>query len=172
MPEFQGQMDQVLVKTPMDESVERQDVMLVNAPIAMAAGYVPIMRALDGQPVPRHVRALSASWSPVELSRLDERTLVVRPEWGYLSSPVDTLARGLGHPMRLGQRVELTGVTIEVTALTDDGRPAEATCRFDVPLEDPSLRWLRWKDGAFVEFAPPGVGESVRLPAAIPALGC
>ena len=107
----------------------------------------------------------------MELSRLDERTLVVRPEWGYLSSPIDTLARGLGHPMRLGQRVELTGVTIEVTALTDDGRPAEATCRFEMPLEDPSLRWLRWKDGAFVEFRPPGVGERVRLPAAIPALG-
>jgi hypothetical protein len=164
-------MDQVLVNAPMDGSVERQDVMLVNAPIAMAAGYVPIMRTLDGQPVPRHVRALSASWSPVELNRLDERTLVVRPEWGYLSSPIDTLARGLGHPMSLGQRVELTGVTIEVTALTDDGRPAEATCRFEVPLEDPSLRWLQWRDGAFVEFRPPDVGKSVRLPAAIPTLG-
>lgn len=163
-------MDQILVNTPMDSAVERQDVVLVNAPVALATVYVSILRTLDDQPVPRCTRALSASWSPVELSRPDERTLVVRPDWGYLSSPLDTLARGLGHPMHLGQRVELTGLTIEVTALTDDGRPAEATCRFAVPLEDPSLRWLRWKDGAFIPFVPPGVGETVRLPAAIPAL--
>jgi hypothetical protein len=32
-----------------------------------------------------------------------------------------------------------------------------------VPLEDPSLRWLQWKDNEFVPFAPPVVGQVVKL---------
>jgi hypothetical protein len=51
-----------------------------------------------------------------------------------------------------------------VTALTADGRPAEARFRFDRPLDDPSLRWLRWEDGVYVRFEPPPVGEKVTLP--------
>ena len=65
--------------------------------------------------------------------------------------------------MSLGQRVELTGMTVTVTALTEDGRPAEAAFRFSVPLEDTSLRWLNWKDDMFQPFAPPAVGETVVL---------
>ena len=72
--------------------------------------------------------------------------------------------------MPLGQRVKLTGVTVEVTALTPDNRPAEATFSFDVPLEDPSLRWLFWEDGSFVPFTLPAVGKTVELPPALPTL--
>ena len=43
-------------------------------------------------------------------------------------------------------------------ALAEDGRPAEAEFTFDVPLEDPSLRWLHWKNLEFLPFTPPAVG--------------
>ena len=46
-------------------------------------------------------------------------------------------------PMTVGQRVGLMGVTVEITAVTNDGRPAEAAFRFTFSLEDPLLRWLR-----------------------------
>ena len=164
-------IEQCSIRTPFDDSIAQQDLVIVNGPINMAAAYLPIVRALADQPIPRRVRLLAPSFSPVVLHRPDEHTLVIRAEWGFLASPLDRLARGDDHPMALGQRVELTGVTVEVTALMDNGRPAEATCRFDVPLEDPSLRWLRWDEGAFVPFVPPPVGETVRLPAAIPSLG-
>jgi hypothetical protein len=36
---------------------------------------------------------------------------------------------------------------------------------FDVDLEDPSLRWLQWKDGVYVPFRIPEVGASIVLPA-------
>jgi len=66
--------------------------------------------------------------------------------------------------MRLGEKVELAAATIEITALTPDGRPAEATFRFRVPLEDPSLRWFQCTRGDFEPFAPPAIGQTVRLP--------
>jgi hypothetical protein len=65
------------------------------------------------------------------------------------------------HPLRPGARVKLTGVTIEINAMDAVGRPTEATFRFDAALEDSSLRWLRWQDGAWLPFVPPAVGQSV-----------
>jgi hypothetical protein len=79
----------------------------------------------------------------------------------------DILFRGPDYPMRLGERVELSAATIEVTALTPDGRPAEATFRFRVPLEDPSLRWFACRRGGFVPFTPPAVGQTASLPSAL-----
>jgi hypothetical protein len=108
--------------------------------------------------------------SAVRLHRPDRHTLVIQPENGYLGTIYDRLYRSEDHPMSLGERVELGGLNVEVTALTDDGRPAEAVFRFTMPLEDPSLRWLVWEDGEFVHWTPPDIGETVSLPAPVPSL--
>ncbi len=81
----------------------------------------------------------------------------------------DRTFRDDDHPLKLGERIELTGLTIEITALTEDGRPAEAAFRFATTLEDPSFRWVQWKDGVYVPFAVPAVAQTIALPpAAIP----
>jgi hypothetical protein len=122
------------------------------------------------------------------VTRRDTRTVLVRPEHGFLLPPgagvadernalppvefiymyqhLEKFFRGEAFPMTLGQRVELTGVSLEVTALTDDGRPSQARIRFTVPLEDPSLAWLQWnwEKGVYVPFILPAVGETVRIP--------
>jgi hypothetical protein len=102
----------------------------------------------------------------VTIARPDVRTLVIRAKNGYLATPADQLCRTPEYPLALGEKIELTGLTIEVTALTDDNRPAEARFRFAVPLEDASLRWLGFRDGQFVTFQPPAVGEQIDLPRA------
>ena len=68
-------------------------------------------------------------------------------------------------PLELGDRIELTDLTIEITAVAD-GRPAEVSFSFARPLEDPSLHWLQWKDGIYVPFDVPAIGETVELPPA------
>lgn len=68
--------------------------------------------------------------------------------------------------MRRGERVALTGMEIEVTTLTEDGRPGEVAVRFAVQLDDSSLRWLRWVEkGGYEDFPLPGVGAKTDLPA-------
>ncbi len=57
----------------------------------------------------------------------------------------------------------LTGMTVTVTAPTGDGRPAEATFQFDVPLESPSLLWLCFRGDDFEPFTPPAVGREVAI---------
>jgi hypothetical protein len=156
-------LESIHVHVPLDTSVERQSLVIVNAPIAFAGGYVPIRNAVDGKPVPAHTRTLAPHQSPVVVHRTDTRTLVIRPNRGFIKSAWDQLGRSLNHPLALGERVELTGMTAEVTALTEDHRPAEVAFRFDVPLEDDSLCWLYWNGETYDWFTPPRVGETVTL---------
>lgn len=161
--------DKLTVNVSMGEA--QQTVVIVTAPIPIFAGYLPMRCAVEGLPVPAHIRVLAPHFpSPATVRRLDMRTLAIRPAGGFLASPADRVARSMDHPMSLGQRVELPGMTAKVTALTEDGRPAEATFRFAVPLEHSSLRWLTWADGDFAPFTPPDVGGSVEIPAGEPAL--
>ena len=86
---------------------------------------------------------------------LINRPIVVTPKGAqeFLIAPRD---------LRPGQTIKLTGVTVQVGALSLDGRPLEARVTFDVPLEDPSLKWLRWStENMYVPFTPPAIGETV-----------
>lgn len=64
----------------------------------------------------------------------------------------------------VGQRFELGYVVVEITSITDDGRPAEAAYCFKRVLESPLFRWIQWEEGAYVSFPLPAVGETVTLP--------
>jgi hypothetical protein len=148
----------------MEREVEEQTVVLVTAPLAFSAAFLPIQRALEGRPVPRHVRLLSSHQPPLHMNRPDDRTLVVRPSGGFLKNPFEQLARGPGYEFKLGDCVALPGLIAEVGQLTADGRPAEVSFRFSVPLEDVSLRWLAWTGRDYAEFSPPPIGTTVVLP--------
>ncbi len=154
---------ELTVRTALDADVEQQDLIIVNAPSSMHALYLSVQRELAGQPVPRHTRVLAPALPAVVIRRLDERTLSIRPENSFIAWRFEHLFRSERRPMSVGQQVKLTGLTIEVTELTPDLRPAEAVFHFAVPLEDSSLRWLHWQDGEFISFIPPKVGETIEL---------
>jgi hypothetical protein len=141
-----------------------QTVVIVNAPSALHAGYLPLMQVERGAPMPQHTRVLASGFTRVFVRRLDERTISIRPNNGYLYWILDRMFRNERHSMSVGQRVPLTGMSAEVTELTDDGRPAEVRFRFDVPLEDPSLCWLCYRYDHFVPFTPPPIGQIIGLP--------
>ncbi len=156
-------LEQFDIRVPPDPAIAGQDLIVINPPSTLHAAYFTVQQEFRGGPLPRHVRLLASGLGSVTIRRVDAQTLIVRPANGFMAWSFEKLLRDERHPMSLGDRVELTGVTVEVTALTDDRRPAEALFRFAVPLGDPSLRWLRWRDGGFEPFMPPGVGESVDL---------
>ena len=67
--------------------------------------------------------------------------------------------------MTPGQVIETDGLRITVLRVNEEGRPQEARFAFDRPLEDPSLRWFAWRDGAYRPFPLPAPGESSKIPA-------
>ena len=158
------------VRAPLPPGAEDRTLVIVNAPSPMHAGYLVLLRELEGEPVPRSIRVLAPAIPSVVVRRLDERTLAIRPGNGYLDWVVDRVFRTERRPMSLGERVHLPGMDVEVIALTPDGRPAEATFRFDVPLESSSLLWLCYRRARFEPFTPPMVGQEVEIPFDWPAL--
>src|SRR5262249_37308073 len=92
------------------------------------------------------------------------RTLAIVPSRGYMAFVPDQLFRSQRRPLAIGDRVELTGMTATINTMTPAGRPAEATFRFDRPLDSPSLIWLCCRGAGFVPCTPPAVGQETAIP--------
>lgn len=146
------------------EALASRHLVILDHPFPFGGCYLVPVRDLAGLPVPRSMHQLAPGGAPLLVSRPDERTLVLRPERGFVSAPLDDLFRSPERPMRAGDRVRAGPMEVEVLALTPDGRPAESRFRFDVPLDDPALDWRRWERGAYVPWKPPPVGARLTLP--------
>lgn len=184
---FTEMADRFAESLPPDPLPAGQRLIMCNAPGGLWGGFIRIIRASRGLPVPAQVLALASGGEPVEIERVDAATLAVRPVGGYLAPPSDPLHtpadrkrwvhpayvvrranqvyRNLTELPALGWQRTLGRISVRITKLTRDGRPAEATFQFDVALEDKSLRWMQWQRGKYVPFTPPAVGERVVLPA-------
>ncbi|HSN26758.1 MAG TPA: hypothetical protein VLT45_10745, partial [Kofleriaceae bacterium] len=149
-------IDRAEAGIPRDPSIADKTVVILAAPSDALAGYVPIMRASRHQPSPAHLYWLATATSAVTITRVDDHTLHVTAADGLLRYEVDQMMRSPRlEPFRAGDRVAMPGLTIEVTAVTPDGRPRDLTAHFDRALDDPSLVWLRWQGHTYVPMAAP-----------------
>jgi hypothetical protein len=155
-----GGMPQAADTIPIDPAMRRELVVIVNAPHAVSVFHWFFVRTVRAQPIPGQTRVLASTPAPLTIDRLDPHTLRVR--WEGRQEPI---FRPPHEPLVVGQRVRLAGTDIEVTAVSDDGWPAEALFRFDRDLDGPAVRWLRWERGQdrYVGFRPPAVGQRARV---------
>ena len=173
---------------PSEPGVGDQTALIVNTPSVFFSIYGPLMQGLEGHEVPGRTLTLGSGIYPTTISRSAANVLDIRPAGGYLlpaGSPqpgheetqpafhpayfhqmLDHLYRDAA-PFEVGDLVAYGGASVEIAEATEDGRPIGVRVHFDVDLEDPSLRWLQWKNGAYAPFEPPAVGETVTLPSVI-----
>jgi hypothetical protein len=137
-------------------------VALLSTPSDAFAAYLQYRRAARREPRPARLVALYAGGRAVTITRVDERTLRVRPERGFFEAISERMVRSPRRWPRVGERLSSATVTVEITAALPDGRPAEARFVFSRPLEE--LRWARWTDEGYVAAAPPAVGATIILP--------
>jgi len=169
---------------PDDPAIAEQTTVIVNPNAWLGDTMALFYRMEAGKPVPAHSLILGAACSPVEVERLDDTTVAVRPRGGYFRLAAAPAEREKGPPWsvrhamwnfdllmcspdrlpRLGQVIDLAAARIEITKLTPDGRPAEAVFRFRAPLEHPSLRWFTVTSRGYVPFIPPAIGQTVEVP--------
>lgn len=160
-----ARLSQANATIPSTHDISSKSVVLINPPVDPFAAYFPIQRQAAYLPRPKHLRWLATGVTDLNIERVDNRTLRVRPSAGFLSSSSQLMLRSPRHPMRLGETVTLPEISYEVTGLTNDGRPSEVLVRFRCPLEDRSLVWLQWGRHGFVPFSPPIPGAAVLVPA-------
>jgi len=159
-------------------TVEGRDLVVVNAPNPVSFLYDPYRRAWGGQPLPLGVRILAPGFNTVDVTRTGPRSLTVRAVsdslldcqrgkrmdfaffYRYLSD-----VRSREYPLCAGDRIALPRMQVEVLEVDHRGFPVEAAFEFDVPLEDPSLKWLLWDwdDDVYETFSLPAQGDTVRL---------
>jgi hypothetical protein len=157
---------------PSGEAVRGKTLVILSSAAEMTTFPPWMQRRVRGVPAPRRMRVLATCFHDIRVSRLDARTLRVRPEKGFLDNELLRMVRGLSRPFRVGDEVVLSDMRARVREVTADGRPAEVDFVFAVPLDDPSLLWTRLQaGGALVRWTPTALGESEVLPSVVPRGG-
>lgn len=162
-PALEEHQRAAVASLPDDPALRGQHLVVANAPPAFVSSTLWLWRWGDeAHALPLGLRVLGATLEPVVVRRLDAHTLVLQPVGGYFGDPFTANARGRAHPFVVGARVALAGWSVEIAGVAHD-RPTVVRVRFDVPLDDASLRWVVWQGDRFVPFAVPAVGRSVAI---------
>ncbi len=143
-----------------EPGLSKQTLVAVNLPNLVITAFYWATPAEAGEPAPLRVRSLAPTADPIEVAREDARTILVTLQPGHFTDPTSTVFRDPGERFSEGERVVTPGVTFTVVRIDGRGRPLAVRCEFDVPLEDPSLRWVAWTGALLVDFRPPGIGEA------------
>ncbi|MCP4643867.1 MAG: hypothetical protein GY851_25720 [bacterium] len=162
---------------PDGPAVKDKTLMVYRMPNDFTPWYFAIMRSSISEIFPEYVRVLSTGYNEMTITRPDDRTLILRPEKSFMSTPGRSMYRSSRSPMAVGDTVELSGMTVQVTEVDDTGWPTEAEFQFDRPLEDADVLWysavrvpklLKYvkrtiKVSRFCETPPPEIGETISL---------
>ena len=135
---------------------------VLNTPLDYLGASLPVFRAATGQAQPTRWWWLCAGPEPVEVERLDEHRIALRPRGGFLPRPFGQIFRWPeGYPMAVGDEVRLDGMAAQVIATRDDGRPIEVQFTFDRPLDSPDFQWVTWSQGEYIPTGLPPVGQTM-----------
>ncbi len=159
-------IDRADKSVPSDPSVADRIVVYMNPPADPFASYIPVTRAVAGTQRPKTQRWVATGETAVHVERVDDRTLRVRPDLGYLLLASEKLFRNTAkHPFSPGDRIQIPELDVTVEKVTSDGRPDTVLARFDRPLEDKGYLFMAWIGGGYTPFTPPGVGSTTTIPA-------
>jgi hypothetical protein len=150
---------------PRDPGLATQNLVFINGH-DFPSVYTYIIRLTDETaPAPKRVAILGPMSTAVSVTRENELTLVIEAEDGWLRTPIDRLMRRADARFHAGQRVSTGLFDAEIRRISVDGRPEVVAFVFHRPLDDPSHRWVAWRDGRLEEVSPPAVGDETRLAA-------
>ena len=156
--------DRAYANAPIDDTrVAGQDIFLLAAFDPLTLMYPPILRRLNGSPLPASWHGLSASPGVHRFTRTAANAFELEAVTGAIASGVFAdILRGPDEPFAVGDIVDVRNARITVLALRE-GRPSTIRVECAHPLEDPSLLFLVWKDFTLAPFVLPGVGETREL---------
>jgi hypothetical protein len=147
-----------------DRNYRNQDLVIVHASDAVHAFMIQHQRYVLGMPLFKHAWILGSGKEDVKVKRIDAHTLELTTRGGYLADPLAAHFRGPGYPFRSGEVIRLTGITVTIDEITNDGRPLVVRFRFDAPLDDGRFHYVAWDGNDYVVFDLPEVGKTVFLP--------
>ena len=149
----QQQADRAEASLSRAPEIQQRTVVVAEIPDSVMLSYLPVMRAFSGTPRPDKLYWLAATHTPARVERRGPNVLRVSAEGGLYDRRAE--ARGSDVAFRVGERVKLSHMSVEIVALTPDARPRVCDFVFGAPLESPAYLWVSWRDGALAPYAPP-----------------
>jgi hypothetical protein len=138
---------------------------VVNPPTWYVPWFQAAMSAYRGERRPP-VFTLYAGSQSLEVERPDERTLDVHAARSWFTTPFERSRNLTLSPYRVGERIALAHLTVEVREVDASGAPTRARFTFDRPLDDPGLTFRLWEGTDVATWTPPPIGARRKLPAA------
>lgn len=152
--------DAATLAIPSDGSVKGRTVVVVVAPVVLFGNYLQAEREYERSGRPDHLYILSDASSPVRITRTGPSRLSIRPEQGFLYTPLERHYRQA--PLPTGTEVTLSALRARVTESRAEGRPGTVEFAFERPPGE--YLFVIWRDGRYVPFELPAEGESVTAP--------
>lgn len=155
----------VQASLPSGEGSEDKMVLVANTSNYFLTLLARIYQHADGEVIAPVMHVLGSSRDRVLLNRVDENTLRLVPDGGYLREPWSHMMRSPDEAFTPGHTIVLHGLRVVVEDVTSDGRPARVRLEFD-DANDPRLQWIAW-NGALQRYEPvtlPEIGRAVALP--------
>lgn len=170
-----------------DLSLEGKHLVFINPSCTLASLFTIPIRLLNQLDLPDSFLVLANGIDRVRLTRTDERTIELIPQFGYYPPAgvysdemrqtlfrraitnavrmLERLVRDERSPSQAGERYRINDTTITVMETTGGGRPHRVEFQFSRPLDAPSFLWMVWNqtDARYERFTMPGVGESVEI---------
>jgi hypothetical protein len=156
---FRGGAD----SAPADPAVEEQLVVFVTGH-EFPTAYTPLVRQVEGGPVPARVALLSPFNGHHVITREDADSLLMEMPSGWLEQVVNQLERRGSLGFEIGQTFPMPDFTAEIRETNANRDATVVAFHFELPLEHPSYRWLAWSTHRAVPWAPPEPGQRVELP--------
>ena len=158
---------EMAARLPGDSDVAGRTAVLIGAPVDVFAMLIPVFRTMgrtiqEGQS-PARSWTLYVGREPIEVSRPEADTLVLRTRRGWGATPIDQMTREA--PFHVGETRALDGMTAEVMETNPQGRALVVRFRFDPPPDDPAWVFYAWDLPSPVPFELPEPGGSIRLDA-------
>jgi hypothetical protein len=174
------------VKVGPSIDLREKTLVVVNAPNPFLFLGLPFFQDYWKEALPEGTRLLAPGFTPLEITRTGERTLLVTARRGTLLSTntsrrefklnfayfyhhFNSLFRPVDRPFKVGEQVRLSDMSVQIAEVDDNERPTQIALEFSVSLDDPALRWLQWHwdrlgSGHYSTFDVPPVGQTVFTP--------
>jgi hypothetical protein len=140
--------------------------------------YTPFYRAYYNEPVPKTLRTLALGCTGLEVTRTDERTLIIKCAssnmfessqnsplpFANLFGVLNSLFIG-DQSYEKGEKQILKNLSVEILTVDSHKLPAEIAFRFETSLDDPTFYWLwfDWSAFSYKRFGVPQIGETILI---------
>jgi hypothetical protein len=140
-------------------------VVILNTPIELVSmiAWELLLQRDPRRATPTSLQQLYAGAANLQLQRIDERTLELRPEGGWGRRPIERLFTSLEAMPRVGSTQRIDGMQVTVRESEPDGRPRAVQFRFPDALEASERLWLEWRGTELHPWTPPAIGQTVAL---------